>query len=104
MVDVSLLPAGNDDRYAGPLGSAIRAQARETDRVARVGAARFHLLLPVTNEAEGSALAERICRACRDVLPVQPGPTAAIRTFVASARDGSTLADGVRSAVARLDA
>ena len=103
VVDVVIAPAGAEDRYAGRLGTVIRAQARETDRVARVASARFHLLLPETDEPEASALAERICRACRDVLPVPPGPTASIRTVVASARDGSTLADALRSAGARLD-
>jgi hypothetical protein len=104
IVDVVVTPAGGEDRFAGRLGTAIRAQARETDRVARVGPARFHLLLPETDEAEAASLAERICRACREVLPVPPGPTATIRTASGSARDGETLADALRAAGARLDA
>lgn len=102
IVDVVMQPAGGEDRFAGRIGAAIRAQARETDRVARVGPARFHVLLPETDEPEASALAERVCRACREILPVPPGPMASVRTSVASPADGGTLTDALRAAQARL--
>ena len=102
IVDVVMQPAGGEDRFAGRIGTAIRAQARETDRVARVGPARFHILLPETEEAEAAALAERICRACREILPVPPGPAASVRASAASPTDGGTLVDALRAAQVRL--
>jgi GGDEF domain-containing protein len=102
IVDVTMTPPGGEDRWAGRLGAAIRAQARDTDRVARVGPATFHVLLPETDDREASALADRICRACRDVLPMPPGPVADVRTSAASPTGGGTLADALRLAQARL--
>lgn len=104
IVDVALQPRGSEDRFAGRVGAAIRAQARETDRVARVGPARFHLLLPETDEREAASLADRICRAAREVLPVPPGQVATVRALVASPIDGGTLADALRQAGSRLEA
>ena len=65
MVAVMRLPPDEDrDRCASRVGKAIRFEARETDRVARVGPHRFHVLLPETLEADATALAERVRLAC----------------------------------------
>lgn len=93
---------GAEDRHMVRVGSAIRAQARETDRVARVAPTRFHVLLPETDEAEATALAERIAEACREVLPPPANGTGTVRTSVASPLGGGTLADALRTAIARL--
>jgi hypothetical protein len=82
------------ERAVPGLGIAIRAAARETDRVARVGPARFHILLPETEEAEASAVAERIRTAC--------GGTP-IHVAFASPTRGQTLLDSLALAVARVE-
>lgn len=103
IVDVALAPAGGEDRFAGRIGAAIRAEARETDRVARVGPARFHLLLPETDEGEASTLADRICRATRDALPGPPGRAVTVRAAVSSSADGGSLVDALGHAERRLE-
>ena len=102
VIDVATAVAGGEDRHIGRIGAAIRAQARETDRVARVSPTRFHLLLPETDEREASALADRVARACRDVLPGRPDASPQVRAAVASPSGGGTLADALRLAQARL--
>lgn len=104
VIDVAIGLGGGEDRHIGRIGFAIRAQARETDRVARVGPTRFHLLLPETDEREATALAERVARACRDVLPARPDMGSQVRAAVASPSGGGTLADALRLAQARLQA
>jgi hypothetical protein len=102
VVDVTLATNGAEDRHLARLGSAIRAQARETDRVARVGPTRFHMLLPETDEREATALAERVTRACCDLLPPASGLKSRVRAAAASPSGGGTLADALRLAQARL--
>jgi len=102
--DVQVAASSTDDRHIGRVGAVIRAQARETDRVARVGPTRFQLLLPETDEREAAALAERITRACRDVLSTGSDPTSGIRAAVASPLGGGSLTDALRLARTRLDA
>ncbi len=104
VVDVVVAANGAEDRYVARLGSAIRTQVRETDRVARVSPTRFHVLLPETDEREATALAERVARACRDVLPTAPAAESVVRAAVASPAGGGTLTEAVRLAQARLDA
>ncbi|HYH92078.1 MAG TPA: diguanylate cyclase [Candidatus Saccharimonadales bacterium] len=101
---VSLEPAGDgsEDRFAARVGEAIRAHARETDRVARVGPGRFHVLLPETVEAEASALAERVREACAEMVAGQPAFDLEIRAVAASPARGGTLADALRRASLRL--
>jgi GGDEF domain-containing protein len=84
--------------------AAIRREARETDRVARFGASRFHVLLPETDERDAAVLAERIARACRATLPDGMDGERAIRVAVASPAGGGTLDEALRLAEARLDA
>ncbi len=82
------------ERVAPALGLAIRSAARETDRVARIGPMRFHVLLPETDEAEAAAVAERIRAACGETP---------IRLAAASPTRGQTLIDALALAVARVD-
>lgn len=102
IVDIAISPSGAEDRYAGRMGAAIRAHVRETDRVARVGAMRFHVLLPETDEAEAAMLADRIRAACRDVVAGPPGFEVDVRTSAASPTGGGTLGEAVLRAGDRL--
>jgi hypothetical protein len=101
VVEITLPANGAEDRLVARVGSAIRAQARETDRVARVGPMRFHVLLPETDEPEATALAERVARACRDALPPGLAPDATVRAAAASPTGGGTLTDALNVATAR---
>jgi GGDEF domain-containing protein len=52
------------DRLAGPIGSTLRREARETDRIARISPNRFHVLLPETGPIEAAGYIERARKAC----------------------------------------
>jgi hypothetical protein len=52
------------DRLAGPIGYTLRREARDTDRIARVGPNRFHVLLPETSEADALQYIDRARQAC----------------------------------------
>jgi hypothetical protein len=105
VVEITLPANGAEERHVARVGSAIRAQARETDRVARVGPMRFHVLLPETDEPEATALAERVARACREALPAgtTTASESAVRAAAASPSGGGTLADALKVALARID-
>ena len=90
------------DRYAPRVGDAIRSHARETDRVARVGPARFHVLLPETLEAEAVALGDRVRTACAGLIGGPSDGAALVRAVAASPARGGTLADALRRASLRL--
>lgn len=94
---------GTADHYAGRIGGAIREQARETDRVTRVGPDRFHVLLPETIEDEAGVLAERVRKACASVIPGAPGSDVEILVAAASTSSGGTLLDALRAVHARTD-
>jgi PleD family two-component response regulator len=102
IVEVDVTANGGLDRHISRVGVAIRTQARETDRVARISPTRFHLLLPETDERDATALADRVTRACRDVLPPAAEPPTIVRCAVASPAGGGTIADALRLAQARL--
>lgn len=87
-------PGQAAERAAPAIGTAIRKAARETDRVARVGPSRFHVLLPETEEAEASAVATRIRAAC-GAIPV--------RLACGSPSRGQSLVDALALAIARVD-
>jgi sarcosine oxidase gamma subunit len=91
------------DQYASRIGGAIRQQARETDRVTRVGPDRFHVLLPETIEAEATVLAERVRQACVALVPVAPGSDVEIVVAAASTSSGGTLLDALRAVHARTE-
>lgn len=102
---------------ATALSVAIREQARETDHVTRVGPARFHVLLPETDEREATILAERMARAGREALvgdvvgaggatggaPAEATDVADVRVAVASPAGGGSLAEALRVAGRRLE-
>ena len=91
------------DRYASRIGGAIRQQARETDRVTRVGPDRFQVLLPETIEAEATVLAERVRAACVAMIPLAPGSEVAVMVAAASTSGGHTLPEALRAAQAQIE-
>jgi hypothetical protein len=94
VVAIDGAPGPIAERAAPAVGTAIRAAARETDRVARTGPGRFHVLLPETEEAEASAVAERIRAACAQTP---------LHVAAASPGRGQSLIDALGLAVARID-
>jgi diguanylate cyclase (GGDEF)-like protein len=52
------------DRLIMAIGEALRRYSRASDRIARVDYARFHLLLPETDEASAVHLVDRVRQAC----------------------------------------
>lgn len=90
--------AGTEDLFAARVGRLIREHVRETDRVARAAADRFHVLLPETEAAEASALAERIREACIQRIRWLDGDELGLRAAAATPRPGETLLDALRSA------
>jgi diguanylate cyclase (GGDEF)-like protein len=52
------------DRLVPPVAAAMRRQARECDRVARLGPARFGAVLPETDEVQAINYVERVRSAC----------------------------------------
>jgi hypothetical protein len=50
VIRMRLTPPGSADRLATRVGEIVRHHARETDRITRAAADRFHLLLPETEE------------------------------------------------------
>ncbi len=103
VVDIDVVTDGSSDRRISRAGVAIRTQARETDRVARVSPTRFHVLLPETDERDASALAGRVTEACREALSPATDAVCAVRAAVASPAGGGTIADALRLAQARLE-
>ncbi len=82
------------ERAAPAIATAIRKAARETDRVARIGPGRFHVLLPETEEGEAAAVAERIRAACGETP---------LHVAAASPSRGQTLIDALGLAIARIE-
>lgn len=103
---IRLLTVGSGviDRYAARIGGAIRHEARETDRVARVAPDRFHVLLPETHSDEAGALAERVRAACVAVLPGVRDADVEIQVAAACTSGGGTLAQALRTIQTRLEA
>jgi hypothetical protein len=102
-VRLRMTTAGAVDQYALRIGGAIRHQARETDRVTRVGPDRFHVLLPETLEAEATVLADRVRVACVALVPGGPGSDVEILVAAASTSAGGTLLDALRAVQARTE-
>ena len=100
VVEVRDVPASGLDRVATVLASVIRQEARETDRVARIGPARFHVLLPETTSTEAEVLSGRIRHAAGIRLPAVQRPT--LVTMVGAPRRGEALSEALARAVAAL--
>jgi GGDEF domain-containing protein len=91
------------DRLARPIGYALRREARDTDRIARVAPNRFHVLLPETSEADALRYIDRARHACEvwftgAALPVQ------LRIESASAGRDLSLVDALAAVEERLSA
>ncbi|MFL5778013.1 MAG: diguanylate cyclase domain-containing protein [Chloroflexota bacterium] len=94
-------PTNGGDQIARPIGDAIRFAARETDRVARVGPDRFHVLLPETTGGEASHLAERLATACRERVN-GAGADVALRIETASSIHGESIVEALAECERRL--
>jgi hypothetical protein len=101
---VEVRPGDHDalDRIARRVGAIVRDAARATDRVARVGPTRFQALLPETDEAEATALAARIRRACRAESEGMADRRWDVAASVAVPHGGASLYDALRVAERRL--
>jgi diguanylate cyclase (GGDEF)-like protein len=87
------------DRLVPAIAEALRRYGRTTDRVARVGHARFHVLLPETDEVRAINYVERVRQACDLWLEsgavalslsmgwASPGPDDDIETAMVMAED-----------------
>jgi hypothetical protein len=89
---------GTVDRYAARVGALIREHARETDRVTRAAADRFHVLLPETDEPEAHILGERIRDGSAALDSSRPSDGLEILTAAVSPGSGETLHDALRIA------
>ncbi len=98
VIRLRLTPTGSEDRLASRVGEIVREHARETDRVTRAAADRFHLLLPETEEAEAKTLLERMRDACAETVVGRLGAELRLVGAAASPRDGETLHDALRAA------
>lgn len=87
-------------RLARGVAAVLREQARDSDRVARVGDARFHVLLPETTEREAGRYLDRV-HASLASLTETVGATQ-LRAGVAGARPGDGLAGALERATIAL--
>ncbi len=104
IVEISASGGWVGDQVVAGVGGAVRAQARETDHVTRIGPCRFHVLLPETDEQDAMTLAERVVRTCRQQLSTSPEPRPVVLASVATASGGGTLVTALALAEARLAA
>jgi GGDEF domain-containing protein len=102
VIDLQPSQDGLQDRFAARVGSVLREHARETDRVARVGPTRFHVLLPETSEPEAAILAERVRATCAGWGTIGPGLPVTITAVTATPRGGGTLAEALQDAQTRM--
>jgi hypothetical protein len=98
VIRLRLTPPGSEDRMAARVGEIVRLHARETDRVTRAAADRFHLLLPETEEAEAEMLVDRVREACAQSVVGRLGTELRVVAAAASPGPGETLLDALRAA------
>jgi len=89
---------GTEDRYAVRIGPIVRDLVRETDRVTRAAADRFHVLMPETEETEADVVGERVREACAGLMWRGVGTELEIRVASVSPGSGDTLHDALREA------
>jgi diguanylate cyclase len=99
VVRIDNVRPGSADRVAARVGEILREVARETDRVTRAAADRFHVLLPETEEGEADVLAERVRVACHEQVTGPKGAAPAIVAVPASPSHGQTLRDALLTAL-----
>ena len=87
------------DRIGARVGDIVREHARETDRVTRATADRFHLMLPETHQAEAEVLADRIRADCLERVTGPAGIALEVVVVPASPGHGETLRDALLAAV-----
>jgi hypothetical protein len=98
VIRLRLTPPGSADRIAARVGEIVRFHARETDRVTRASADRFHVLLPETEEAEAATLIERVRTACAAQVAGRFGADLRVVAAAASPGRGQTLHDALLEA------
>lgn len=103
VIRVRLAAPDTMDLLAGRVGKVVRQHARETDRVTRASADRFHLLLPETDEAQAEALAGRIRDACVERVGGRTGDAVEILAAAVCPDDGHSLRDALRTALATVE-
>ena len=94
---------GRIDQLAGPIGTTLRREARDTDRVARVGPDRFHVLLPETSATDAERFVERVRRAC-EAWSAETAQPVRLRIETAAPDATRTLADALAAVEERLSA
>jgi GGDEF domain-containing protein len=99
VVRVEVARPGALDRLGARVGDIVREHIRETDRVTRAAADRFHVLLPETNRAEADVLAERIRVACVERVTGPAGTRPEVLVVPASPAHGQTLRDALIAAL-----
>jgi diguanylate cyclase (GGDEF)-like protein len=100
---VALMGPAAADRLIGPVGAALRRGARVSDLVARIGEARFAILLPETDEVAATNYAERVRAAC-DLWLAAGRSSVRLAMGWAMPVPGSHLADAMRIAAERMSA
>ena len=98
VIRMRLTPPDSADRLAARVGEIVRHHARETDRITRAAADRFHLLLPETEETEAETLIARVREACAAQVAGRLGADLRVVGAAASPGLGETLLDALRSA------
>ena len=99
VVRVEVARPGSLDRIGARVGDIVREHARETDRVTRAAADRFHVLLPETHEAEAEILAYRIrADSLERVTGTGGGPLEVVVVPVSPAH-GQTLREALLAAI-----
>ncbi|HET8785175.1 MAG TPA: hypothetical protein VFM38_06035 [Candidatus Limnocylindrales bacterium] len=98
VIRLRLTPPASADRIAARVGEIVRFHARETDRVTRAAADRFHVLLPETEEADAETLIDRVRAACAAQVAGRLGAELRVVAAAASPGQGETLHDALRAA------
>jgi hypothetical protein len=88
---------------AGPIARALRHDSRATDLVARMASTRFQMLMPETDEAGATRLAERMAETCRTHIE-RAGAPVAIRVCVAGTGSEDTLEAALAHAIRAIEA
>ena len=99
VVRIEVARAALLDRIGARVGDIVRQHARETDRVTRAAADRFHVLLPETDEVEAEVLAERIRAASQERMVGPAGSIPEVLIVSASPAHGQTLRDALLAAL-----
>ncbi len=89
------------DRLVPPVADAMRRNARHADLIARVGPARFNLLLPETDEFAARHYVERVRAAC-DMWLEAGAVAVSVAIGLASPSAGGTLGDALLVAEERM--